>query len=132
MASPSDLESAVSEFASRVRNLVVPAPMYFPVVELRDRKSAHYFDWQHSAGVYWFVTGDEVVYVGRALPGTGLRARVSNQCTSFGDPKWDLVIKDDTSTVGVVPLPAQDWYWAAALEAFLIARCAPRINRRSS
>ena len=70
-------------------------------------------------------------YVGRALPGTGLWARVHNQCTSWGDSRWDQVIKDDETVVGVVVVPSGEWYWTAALEPFLIQQCTPEFNRRS-
>lgn len=134
MASPVDLDAALKEFTKRVSELSIAGPTRIPIETLRDKKSTTYGEWAHASGVYFFEQGDTVQYIGRALPGTGLRARVHNQCTSYGDEEWDRIIKNDTlpTTVGVVYLPEEEWYWAAALEAFLIAKCHPPYNKRSS
>lgn len=127
-----DLEAALAEFVGRVAGLTVSGPHRYPIEQLRIKASSAYTDWASSSGIYFFEQAGEVQYIGRALPGSGLRARVHNQCTAYDDPKWDAVIKDSATTVGVVALSSDDWYWAAALEAFLIARCSPAHNRRSS
>ena len=134
MASPVDLDVALKEFVARVSELTIQGPTRFPIGSLRDKKSTTYVEWANASGVYFFEQGDTVQYIGRALRGTGLRARVHNQCTSFGDEKWDRIIKNESvsTTVGVVYLPENEWYWAAALEAFLIAKCRPPYNKRSS
>ncbi len=134
MATFVDIEEALKEFAGRVAGLAYTGPVCIPIKELRDRRSPTYRDWAHSSGVYFFEQQGSVQYIGRALPGSGLRSRVYNQCTSYGDQKWDSIIKNDEkpTTVGVIWLPQQEWYWAAALEAFLIGRCHPPFNKRSS
>ena len=134
MATPSELDALLGEFAQRVKDLAVVGPLRMPIEALRDRSSATYSDWSSASGVYFFEQEGRVQYIGRALPGTGLKARVHNQCNAFGDEKWDTVIKNDgvPTTVGVISLSSVDWYWAAALEAYLISRCQPPHNRRSS
>ena len=131
MSTTTDLEAAIAEFLRRVAGLELQPPRRFSVMQLRDRRSSAFQDWAWKSGVYFFEQAGDVKYIGRALPGTGLRARVHNQCTSFGDPRWDPVIEDPAAVVGIVVVPAAEWYWTAALEPFLIARCAPPHNRRS-
>lgn len=126
------LEVALAEFVGRVAGLTVSGPHRFPIEQLRAKTSPAYAEWASASGIYFFEQAGKVQYIGRALRGSGLRRRVHNQCTAFHDPKWDAVIKDPATTVGVVALSADDWYWSAALEAFLIARCLPAHNRRSS
>jgi excinuclease UvrABC nuclease subunit len=134
MATALDFDAALTEFTDRVSGLTVTGPMRLPIESLRDKRSPAYGDWSHSSGVYFFEQEGTIQYVGRALPGTGLRSRVHDQCTSFDDPKWDTIIRNESllTTVGVVAVLEKDWYWAAALEAFLIAKCRPAHNKRSS
>lgn len=126
------IAECLSRFASRVRGLDLRISDRFPVIRLRDRKSDAYTPWGDAPGIYLFEQGGIVHYVGRALRRTCLRARVHNNCTSFGDPAWDRIIKDPTSVVRVIPLEAAEWYWAASLEAFLIHELAPPFNKRAS
>lgn len=125
------IEQALQEFLSRVPSLIVEGPIRIPIAELRDKLSPRYAKWGSSPGVYFFEQSDCVSYIGRALPGSGLRARVHNQCNAYGDPLWDAVIQSDATTVGIIVVPREEWYWAAALEPFLIDRLTPPRNRRS-
>jgi excinuclease UvrABC nuclease subunit len=124
------IERALAEFCSRVSGLDVGPPRWYSIQDLRSKQSAAYTDWASHPGVYFFEQKGAVQYIGRALPRTGLRARVHNQCTAFGDPRWDRVIKDPATVVGVIVLPRAEWYWTAALEPFLIERCSPPHNRK--
>jgi hypothetical protein len=90
----------------------------------------HWDAWEKSAGVYYFVKNNEIVYVGRALQNTGLGTRVYTQINSTGDPKWDRVIKNKQVTVGVICLPKDKWYMAASLEIYLIDKLKPEFNRK--
>jgi hypothetical protein len=123
---------SIHRFASRVHGLRLRISERFPVTRLRDRKSDAFAGWGDAPGVYFFEQDGIVQYVGRALRRTGLRARVHTNCTSFGDPAWDRVIKDPTSVVRAVPLETIEWYWAASLETFLISELAPPFNKRDS
>lgn len=85
-----------------------------------------------ACGVYYFIQEGKVQYVGRALPSVGLRARIVNQVTAFGDMKWDTVINDMKTEVGVIIFenPAQ-WYFISALEHYLIEKLGkPSFNKR--
>ena len=126
------LATALEQFGARVAGLRLAAPRRYPVDVLRDRKSEAYAGWATSPGIYFFERAPEILYIGRALRGTGLRARVHNQCTSFGDPAWDRVVKDGSTIVGVIPLESAEWFWAASLEAFLIGVLSPPFNKRDS
>jgi hypothetical protein len=87
--------------------------------------------WSTATGVYFFEQGGVLQYVGRALR-TTLQRRLESQCGAFGDPRWDAVISDADTTVGVIPFPAERWYLVAALEALLIHELRPRRSRRVS
>lgn len=120
------IHEAIAEFGNRVIGLDTTLSPRMPVKALIDKQSALYNDWATFSGVYVFDIDREIVYVGRALPGTGLRARVHNQCNSRGDLSWDAVLDHTNVFDSVIPLPASDWFWAASLEAYLIAQCKPR------
>lgn len=83
-------------------------------------------------GVYYFIQNGQVKYVGRALPSVGLRSRIFNQVTAFGDEKWDMVIKDMDAEVGVVIFEnPEQWYFISSLEHYLIEKLGrPSFNKR--
>lgn len=88
---------------------------------------------RNKSGIYFFIQEESVKYVGRALPSVGLGSRIKNQVTAFGDEKWDTVIKDIATEVGVVIFedPSQ-WYFISALEHYLIENLGrPVFNKRS-
>ena len=117
-------------FREALRHASVPTPVEISLGDLRKR-DADWSAWEQKSGVYYFVQDGPLVYVGRALSGTGLGSRIHNQITSFGDPAWDAVIKDDHVLVGLICLPEKDWFLASSLEVFLIQRLRPRFNKRS-
>ena len=128
---PTDLQTAIDHFRLRVSNLEISPIRRFRIGELQSRKSSAYTGWGSAPGIYFFEQAGRVQYIGRALPGTGLRSRVHNQCTAFDDPHWDEVIKDPETSVGVITVPPEEWYWTAALEPYLIEVFAPPHNRKA-
>ena len=100
----------------------------FNLGELRKQKD--WSVWENHPGVYYFLENDNVVYIGRALAGTGLGARVHVQINAFGDHKWDRVIRNDEIIVGVICLDKDKWYIASALEVYLIDKLKPEFNKR--
>ncbi|ASA21942.1 hypothetical protein [Paenibacillus donghaensis] len=82
-------------------------------------------------GIYYFLQDDKVKYVGRALPSVGLRSRIINQITAFGDLKWDAVIHDSNVVIGVIIIKKEYWYFISALEHYLIEKLGnPEFNKR--
>lgn len=122
------INDLISSFCSQVVDLS-PSVERFALEKYRDEWS--WPDWASSPGVYFFEQNGVVQYVGRALR-TTLRARLSNQCGALGEAKWDAVINDPRVAVGVVHLPQDRWYLAAALEAYLITALRPPFSRRIS
>ncbi|TFE04062.1 hypothetical protein [Jeotgalibacillus salarius] len=76
--------------------------------------------------------GGTVKYIGRALPSVGLRSRILNQVSAFGDEKWDTVINDMDTEIGVVTFKKREqWYFISALEHYLIEKLErPAFNKR--
>lgn len=83
-------------------------------------------------GIYYFVQNNAIKYVGRALPSVGLRSRILNQINAFGDVKWDTVIKETNTEVGVIIFNnPEQWYFISALEHYLIEKLErPIFNKR--
>lgn len=92
--------------------------------------------WRASPGVYTFFTReDELVYIGRALTGTGLRTRIRDHFhpRRRGNPPWDLVMDDELAFVRLWSFDPQEACWAAALEVYLQERFpGARFNKRRS
>jgi hypothetical protein len=122
------LDTLVNHFFSSVS---IPAPSIQRFTMEQYREGWQWPEWSVRPGIYFFEQRETLQYVGRALR-TSLRQRLSNQCGAFGDPKWNAVIEDQTVVIGVVPLHADLWYLAAALEAYLIKECRPPFSRRIS
>lgn len=102
----------------------------FSVKQLQTNPS-DWKEWSSKAGIYYFIQGKAVKYIGRALPSVTLGSRVKNQINAFGDPKWDNVIKDGDTICGVVVFPEEEWYWIPALEVYLIEKLhRPEFNKR--
>lgn len=76
--------------------------------------------WARSPGLYFFLSGDQVMYIGRATDGVGLRSRVLNQISDRRDDRWRAVLESPGARVVVVAFTAVDWYWVVALECALI------------
>lgn len=107
------------------------APELFREPVGRFQATGGYPKWASHPGVYMFVENGRVHYVGRALRST-LGSRLRSQCNSYGDPRWDPVISSSSVYVVVAPLPHEEWYWAASIEAALIASHRPPHSRRVS
>lgn len=129
ISAPRSIDEIISEFLARISTLQPTPPIRAPIETFQGDLT--WPDWAQSTGIYFFEQGGRVQYVGRALR-TTLRQRLANQCNAFDDPKWDEVIKDKATVVGVLPLPDDQWYWAAALEALLIASLRPVHSKRIS
>lgn len=116
---------------SRIGGLARPEAARRTIGVLRQNKNEDWKPWSDSAGIYYFVRGDEVVYVGRATPGVCIGNRVGRHLDSFGNPDWDEVIRDDETTVVALPFPPEDWHWLATLEVWLIdSPQRPKFNLR--
>jgi len=83
--------------------------------------------WAENIGVYYFRTDEEVLYVGRAL--TGFGGRISSHLRT-GNDEWDAAIGRDDAVLGLLRVPPNRWYMAAALELYLIDALNPRWNIR--
>jgi len=99
----------------------------FTVGELQQNRS---WDWGYHHGVYCFVVGDELVYVGRAL-GSNLGQRIADQLRQTTDPAWAAVVENDDTRIEVFAVQKECAYLGAALEAYLISQePRPRFNSR--
>jgi len=117
----SGLEHEVVEFELAARRFRGFGRRGFTVGELlSDRR----WDWGVEHGVYCFLVGDEVVYVGRAL-GCTLGERIADQLRQKSDPEWAAVVEDDASRIELFTVEKDRAYIAAALEAYLIQVLAP-------
>jgi hypothetical protein len=135
MATESDLKSSVDEFLEMIAPVHAPHPRYVrrTIEELRgDASSTAWKEWHEERGVYYFLSAEEIVYVGvgsTAEYGT-LGARVKRRIDKFRDGKWGEVTNDPITIVGLIVFEDPGWYWALSLEAFLIERLKPRFNTR--
>ena len=93
-------------------------------------KEKKWNEWENESGIYYFVEEGSIVYIGRALPGTGLKSRVKDQIESFEDPKWDRIIKNHQVIVGIVCISEEMWYMTSSLELYLIDKLNPEFNTR--
>ena len=125
------VQQSVESFFGRIKDTTLaPNISWYRIAEIKDRNLVKWFGWAVSSGVYAFVRDEEVKYIGRALQSTGLMSRVCQQATSWGDPKWDKVIGDSGTTVGVLPLDGELSIWIPSLEVYLINALHPPINLR--
>jgi hypothetical protein len=103
----------------------------FGIADLQNTKRSLQ-PWNNKAGIYYFVQGNEVKYVGRATPNVGLGARVYQQVNAFGGSDgWDDIINDGTVRCGLIVFhDNDDWHWLTALEVLLIDKLRPQFNKR--
>lgn len=120
------LDDAVTGFETSLREFAAAHPRSFTVGELRADMN---WPWGYARGVYCFVSGDDVVYVGRAL-GCTLGERVADQLRAHQDPAWAAIVSDDDTVVLVYEFVEAQTHLAAALEAYLIANLEPEFNLR--
>jgi hypothetical protein len=66
------------------------------------------------------------------LPRVGLRSRILNQINAFGEEKWDRVILDNDTEIGVIIFEEiEQWHFISALEHYLIEKLErPTFNKR--
>ena len=130
MCSASDLDTWVHSFCERVQDLRIIGPERYQLRTLLEHQPGESKKWAERSGIYFFEQDGTVQYVGRALWRTGLLGRILDHCQPRGDVAWDALWTHENTSVGVVALEPADWYWAGALEPYLITHCAPRFNKR--
>ena len=130
MRSAAELDARIHTFCDLVPHLAIDGPRRFLLSAIHERRPSAYDGWERRAGIYIFEQGGVVQYVGRAMWRKGLLRRIEDHCLPRGDKVWDDVWTKPDTTVGVVALPEADWYWAGALEPYLITHCAPPFNKR--
>ncbi len=124
-----DIESDMREITSRI-GLSLAIPSFIETVQkIAARRSE--LAWTGSKGLYLFESEGRVKYLGRAL-GTFLGERLRSQCRARGHEPWDAVLDDPATRVRLYLLEPAEWYWAASVEAYLIERHRPPINKRVS
>ncbi|MDN4067391.1 hypothetical protein QYF50_05735 [Paenibacillus vini] len=125
-----DLLQLVNDFRSEFKTIL---PVSFQKEQLgRIRIDSTILDsLKNKTGIYYFLQGGKVKYVGRALPTVGIRSRIISQISAFGDPLWDTVITDENVEIGVVIFEQNNWYFVSALEHYLIDKLQkPVFNKR--
>lgn len=85
--------------------------------------------WASNTGVYLFVGGDQVHYVGRALGSFRQRLR-SHVKGGLEEKEWGKVVFDPQTTILVVPLQGDLGDWAASLEVRLQRLLKPTSGKR--
>ena len=122
------LVNEVEQFEEVLHSFKLNFYCEFTLRELRDNND-NWINWKNELGIYVFIQGNDIKYIGRSLI-NGLGSRVSDQINSFGNPDWDDVINNDYVRIGLICLKQNDWFIAAALEAFLINLFRPEFNKR--
>lgn len=85
--------------------------------------------WASDSGVYLFVGGDHVHYVGRALGSFRQRLR-SHVKGGLEEKEWGKVVFAPETTILVVPLQGDFGDWAASLEVRLQRLLKPTSGKR--
>ncbi|QED49665.1 hypothetical protein [Cytobacillus dafuensis] len=126
-----DLLSFLDLFSSKVKGSLFLRGMKTNIETLR-MDNSFIEEIKNECGIYYFIQDEQIVYVGRALPSVGLKSRILNQINAFGDTKWDTVINDNKTEIGVIIFEDFDqWYFISALEHFLIEKLErPIFNKR--
>lgn len=124
MPYPNDIHDLLPAFANSAAFVADCRTQEHPVSQVRSDKA---WPWAENIGVYYFRTNEEVLYVGRAL--TGIGGRIWSHLRP-GNEEWDAAIGRDDAVLGLLPVPPDRWYVAAALELYLIDALSPRWNIR--
>jgi hypothetical protein len=131
VANISDFEHHSRKFLDRISGMPVLETREMSIGQLHTSHEV-WKNWQQAPGIYCFIRSGVVQYVGRATASVGLGSRVFNQINAFGDPRWDVVIKDDATVCKVIVFPDDDWFWLAALELYLIEKLGkPSFNKKA-
>jgi hypothetical protein len=120
------LDEALSGFSKSLARFQMPQPTCRTVGELRADTN---WPWGYASGLYCFVAGGDVVYVGRAI-GTSLGSRLWSHLSSLEDPEWAVIAKDPETVVLTYVYGPADAALVAALELHLIEQLHPQFNRR--
>jgi hypothetical protein len=127
MLTETELLKKIDAFLGRISAFQRSEPIRKTVEELRSEKKWDDL-WSASPGIYYFVRDDIVVYIGRALPGTNLGARINSHLKSATNEKWVQTLGEKGAAVGLLPFPKADHHWAAALELALLEDGLPEFN----
>lgn len=124
-----NIEADMREITLRIGVSLALPSFVQTVQEIAKRNSR--FSWTGRKGLYLFESGGTVKYLGRAL-GTPIGERLRSQCRSRGHEPWHEVLDDPATRVRLYLSEPNEWYWAASIEAYLIDRHRPPINKRVS
>jgi hypothetical protein len=123
---PTALDAEAYRFRAHLRTFSGVRTKVLGVAELRKNPD---WDWGYGRGVYCFVDDAGVVaYVGRSL-GKTLGERVWEHLRDRDDG-WLAATNGPGARVVILELDDDSAYVGSALEAFLIARLEPKINKR--
>ncbi|MGD0591804.1 MAG: hypothetical protein ABSA44_13565 [Bacteroidota bacterium] len=131
MPDQKEVQKAVDAFMSKLKVVPFINKDSITIEQAKDKSFLSHKVWSDNPGIYLFFGKGQIKYVGRATRTTGLKNRIHEQATAFGDPNWDVVINNSDSTVSVIYFQPDDWYWVASLEVFLIEIFRPHlVNKR--
>lgn len=85
-----DVQSFVYLFSSKINNGLELSYRKETLENIENHKNFT-DELKTECGIYYFIQDDTVKYIGRALPAVGLRSKISNQITAFGDAERDKV-----------------------------------------
>ncbi|MGB9484486.1 MAG: hypothetical protein WCD04_00020 [Terriglobia bacterium] len=130
------LHELVKEFLSKVPSITQPQ---FHEFDIKQVYPDHNDDpWRIKPGVYYFSLDDDIKYVGKGSSEWGLGYRVYRGLNKVGlktfnppdpKPKWSDMLNDPGSRVGIFEFDPSDFYWPVSLEALLIRRLNPVLNK---
>ncbi|MCG2807629.1 MAG: hypothetical protein L6413_05095, partial [Coriobacteriia bacterium] len=90
------LSQALTQFGEHLARFNAREPVQYSLSALRLNTD---WPWGHAKGVYCFVRGGRIQYVGRAIGSSSIGARLWSHINSLSDPAWADVINDDGTTV---------------------------------
>jgi hypothetical protein len=126
MSPKEQLREKVDEFLLKVPGLEVSKYQEFCALELRERyrqNPAEWPAWADLPGVYYVLGKDgAILYIGAGTSWYGVVWRVEQRIKHRDLPK--------NTRAGAILFNESDWYWAFALEAFLIDSMQPPLNSR--
>jgi hypothetical protein len=120
------LSAMLKGFADSARCISGFSAAEYPIPKIRSEDS---WPWAGGVGVYYFKNSSGMLYIGRALPGTKLGARVSSHLQP-GNDTWDTSISQDDAILGIIRVPDDQWYFAASLELYLMDGLNPPFNKK--
>ena len=123
---PTRLAAEAFRFRAAMRSLVGVRARTLSVEALR--KDPNWNDWGKQRGVYCFTDGHgQVAYIGRSL-GKTLGERIWVHLRDFS-PDWVAATSGPDAQITILPVDDDQAFVSSALEAFLISRLEPTINR---